>query len=130
MPAQFCAEDGEILMAAAEATIATSRARLASGENAAWRPGDDYDPQTTMDVVKSRYVLSVSSNDGLVFAHLQCFLNIPEGKSGVGPAKGYFRRRIMGQPDAFPPEFWQLSLQRNLTALGTKCRPICIGLTI
>ena len=30
--------------------------------------------------------------------------------------------RIVDDPSAFPPEFWQLFLPSNLTALGEKCR--------
>ena len=40
-----------------------------------------------------------------------------------------FWRRLVDQPDAFPPESWQLVLQPSLTALGEKCRPVCIGMT-
>ena len=40
-----------------------------------------------------------------------------------------FWRRIVDEPDAFPPEFWQLFLQSSLTALGEKCRPVCVGMT-
>ena len=42
-----------------------------------------------------------------------------------------FWRRIVDEPDAFPPEFWpefwQLFLQSSLTALGEKCRPVVRG---
>ena len=40
-----------------------------------------------------------------------------------------FWRRIIDDPNAFSPEFWQLFLQSNLTALGEKCRPVCVGMT-
>ncbi|CAN0497252.1 unnamed protein product [Laminaria digitata] len=40
-----------------------------------------------------------------------------------------FWRTIVDEPDAFPPECWQLFLQSSLTALGEKCRPICVGMT-
>ena len=35
----------------------------------------------------------------------------------------------MDEPDAFPLEFWEHFLQSNLTVLGGKCRPICVGMT-
>ena len=38
-------------------------------------------------------------------------------------------RKIVNEPEAFPPEFWQLFLQSSLTALGGKCQPVCVGLT-
>ncbi len=40
-----------------------------------------------------------------------------------------FWRRIIDDSNAFPPEFWNLFLQSNLTALGEKCRPVCVGMT-
>lgn len=36
----------------------------------------------------------------------------------------------MDQSDAFLPEFWQLFLQTNLTALGMRCRTACAGSTM
>ena len=35
----------------------------------------------------------------------------------------------MDEPDAFPPEFSELFLQSNLTALGEKCHPVCAEMT-
>lgn len=40
-----------------------------------------------------------------------------------------FWRRIIINPDAFPPEFWTLWKQSSLIALGEKRRPVCIGMT-
>ena len=34
-----------------------------------------------------------------------------------------FWRRLVDELDAFPPEFWQISLQSSLMALGEECRP-------
>ena len=39
-----------------------------------------------------------------------------------------FWRRLVDEPDAFPPEFWQLFLQSSLTVLGEKCRPVRVGM--
>ena len=38
-------------------------------------------------------------------------------------------RRLINDPEAFPPEFWTLWKQSSLIALGEKCRPVCIGMT-
>ena len=38
-------------------------------------------------------------------------------------------RRMVDEPDAFPPEVWELFLQSNLTALGGKCHPVRAGMT-
>eukprot|EP00903_Cladosiphon_okamuranus_P013938 g12964.t1 len=40
-----------------------------------------------------------------------------------------FWRRIINNPNAFPPEFWTLWKQSSLIALGEKRRPVCIGMT-
>lgn len=57
--AKFGVEDEEILVA----VIATSKDGLASRGGTAWRPHDEYDRETTMDVVKPRHVLSAAGND-------------------------------------------------------------------
>ena len=36
---------------------------------------------------------------------------------------------MVDEPDAFPPEVWELFLQSNLTALGGKCHPVRAGMT-
>ena len=36
---------------------------------------------------------------------------------------------MVDEPDAFLPELWELFLQSNLTALGGKCRRVCVGMT-
>ena len=40
---------------------------------------------------------------------------------GSGRGMPTFWRRMVDEPDAFPPEFWQIFLQSSLTALGEKC---------
>ena len=35
----------------------------------------------------------------------------------------------MDEPDAFRPEVWELFLPSSLTALGKKCRLVCLGMT-
>ena len=36
---------------------------------------------------------------------------------------------MVDEHDAFPPEVWEVFLQSNLTALGAKYRPGCVGIT-
>ena len=38
-------------------------------------------------------------------------------------------RRIVDEPDAFLVEFWHLFLQSSLTALGERCRSVCVCTT-
>ena len=47
----------------------------------------------------------------------------------IGAGIGAFWRRIIDDLKAFPPESWQLFFQSNLTGLGKKCRPVCVGMT-
>ena len=38
-----------------------------------------------------------------------------------------FRPKLVDEPDAVPPESWQLISQSSLTALEENCRPSCMG---
>ena len=49
--------------------------------------------------------------------------DIVPGEFGHGMT--VFWRRIVDEPDAFPPQFWQLFLQPSLTALGGNNLPVC-----
>ena len=51
------------------------------------------------------------------------------GREKFGAGIQAFWRRIIDDSNASPPEFWQPFLQSNLTALGEKCRPVCVGMT-
>lgn len=74
--------------------------------------------------------LSAVGNNWLRFSHRQSILSTTEGMEGFRPAIGAFWDRIMEHTDAFPSEFWELYLQSTLTALGEKCRLVCVGLTM
>ena len=50
------------------------------------------------------------------------------GRKEFGAGIEAFWRRIIDDPNAFPPEFWQLFLQANLTALGENCCLVCVGM--
>ena len=51
------------------------------------------------------------------------------GARNFGTGIEAFWKRIIDDPSAFPPEFWWLFLQSNLTALSEKCHPVCVGMT-
>ena len=72
---------------------------------------------------------SGAGSDGLRFSHLQSIIRTGFGRENCGTGIEAFWRRIINDPSAFPPEFWQLFLQSNLTALGEKCRPVYVGMT-
>ena len=94
-----------------------------------WRPEEEFDPQVALEVINSRNALSGAGSDGLRFSHLQSIIRTGFGREKIGAGIEAFWRRIIDDPNAFPPEFMQLFLQSNLTALGEKCRPLCVGMT-
>ena len=114
---------------------ATAVARVASvtepeeGSGPTWRPEGEFKPQVTFEVINSRNAQSGAGSDGLCFSHLQCIIRTQFGQEHFGAGIEAFWRRIVDEPDAFPPEFRELFLQSNLTALGAKCRPFCVGMT-
>ena len=70
------------------------------------------------DFISSRSALSVSGNSYQWFSYLQSINHAYIGPEEFGRGMATFWRRIVDEPDAFPPEFWQLFLQLSLTILG------------
>ena len=68
--------------------------------------------------------LSGPGNDGQRFAHLKSIIHTDIGREEFSRGVTAFWTRLVDEPDAFPPEFWQLFLQSSLTALEEKCRPV------
>lgn len=93
------------------------------------RPEEEVDPQVAFEVINSRNALSGAGGDGLHFSHLQPIINTGVGRENFGDGIETFRRRIIDDSSTFPPEFWQLFLHSNLTALGGECHPVCVGMT-
>ena len=62
-------------------------------------------------------------------SHLQSIIHTGIGREEFGKGMTTFGRKIVDEPDAFPPEFWQLFLQSSRAALGRKYRPVCVGMT-
>ena len=99
------------------------------GSGPKWRPEGEFEPQVAFEVVNSRNALSGAGSDGLCFSHIQSIIRTDVGREKNGSGIEAFWRGIIDDPSAFPPEFWQLLLQSNLTALGEKYRPVCVGMT-
>ena len=57
-------------------------------------------------------------SNGPRFSHLQSIITTQLGQRLFGASIEAFWRRMVDELDAFPPEFWELFLQSNLTALG------------
>ena len=121
--AKFLSEYHAAVSAAATAT------ETEEGNAPRWRPDDEYTSEVLFDVMSSRSTLSAPRNDGQAFAHLQSIIHNGIGRKEFGQGMTVFWRRFVDEPDAFPPEFWQTFRQSSLTALGQKCRPVCVGMT-
>ena len=106
-----------------------SATEVEDGNALPWRPDDEYASEVLFDVISSRNALAGPGNDGQRFSHLQSIIHTDIGREEFGKGMTAFWWKIIDEPDAFPPEFWQLFLQSSLTALGGKCRPVCVGMT-
>ena len=104
--------------------MAASSSDPEEGSGLKWRPEEEFDPQVALEVINSRNALSGAGSDGLRFSHLQSIIRTGLGREKFGAGIESFWRRIIDDPNACPPEFWQLFLQSNLTASGEKCRPV------
>ena len=80
-------------------------------------------------MINSRNALSGAGSNGLRYLHLQSIIRTGVGREKFSTGIEAFWRRIIDDPSAFPPELWQLFLRSNLTVLGEKCRPVCVGMT-
>lgn len=80
------------------------------------------------DVINSRNAVSDSESDGLRFSHIQSIIRTG-GRKKYGAGIEVFWRQMFDDPGAFSPDLWQLFLRSNLTALGGKCRALCVGMT-
>ena len=89
-----------------------------------WRPEVEYASEVLFDVISSPSALSGSRKDDQRFAHLQSIIHTDIGREEFARGMTTFWRRIVDEPDVFPPEFWQFVLQSSLTALGGKCQPV------
>ena len=126
---KFPDEDQTSASEAATAAVAASAFDPEEGSDPNWHPDEEFDPQVTFEVINFRNGLSGAGSDGLRFSHLQSIIRTGFGREKFGTGMEAFWRRIIDNPSTFPPEFWQLFLQSNLTASGEKCRPFCVGMT-
>ena len=60
-----------------------------------------------LDVISSRSALSRPENERQRHFHLQSIIHTDIGREEFGEAMTAFWRKIVDEPDAFPPEFWQ-----------------------
>ena len=125
---KFPEENQACVSKAEAAAVATSSTDHEEGSVTNWRPEEEFDPQVALEVINFRNAPSGAGSDGLQFSHLQSIIRTGFGRKKIGAGIEAFWRRIVDDPNAFPPKFWQFFLQSNLTALGKKCRPVCVGM--
>lgn len=124
---KFSDEDPTSVSEAATAAVAASAVDLEKGNCPKWRPEEVFGPQVALEVINSWKALSGAGCDGLCAFRSYRKSLVWLGKFGAGIET--FSRPLIDDPSVFPPEFWQLFLQSNLTALGEKFRPVWVGMT-
>ena len=109
---------------AAAAAVAASSSDQEEGSVPNWRPEEEFDLEVALEVINFRNELPGAGSDGLHFAHLQSIIGTGFGSEKFEAGIEAFWRRIIDDPNAFQPQFWQLLLQSNLAILGEKCPPV------
>ena len=84
-------------------------------------------PPRCFDSIGSHSALSVAGNDDQRFAHLWSIIYTETGREEFGRGMPAFYRRIIDEPDAFPPEFRRLFLRSSFTMCGGKLSPGSLG---
>ena len=100
-----------------------SSTELEEGSVPNWRPKEEFDLHVALTRYQARRVMVYASH---TFRRSSRPASVARS---LKLASRLFWRRIFDDPRAFPPEFWQLFLQSDLTALEGKCRPVCVGMT-
>ena len=124
MKAKFPDEDQTSISEAAAAAVEASGSDSEEGSGPEWRPEGEFDPQVAFEVINARNALPGAGIDGLRFSHLKSIIRTDFGREKIGACVEAFWRRTIDDPSAFPPEFWQLLLQSNLSALGENAAPL------
>lgn len=83
-----------------------------------WRPEGELISQVAFEAIYSRSALSGAESDGLRPSHLQSNSRTQLGQVHCGAGIEAFLWRVVDEPDAFAPDFRELFLQSNVTALG------------
>ena len=104
--ARFAEEDQTRVSEAAAAAVAASSFDPEEGSGPNWRLGEEVDPQVALEVINSHNALSNAGSDGPRFSHLQSIIRTVFGRKRIGTDTEAFWRRIIDDPNTFPPEFW------------------------
>ena len=89
-----------------------SATEVEDGNAPPWRPDDGYASDVLFDIISSRRALSGSGSDGQRFSDQQSIIHTDIGREEFEKGMTAFWRKIVAEPDAFPPEVWQLDPHR------------------
>ena len=103
--AKFPEEDQTCVSEAAAAAVAASFSGPEEGIGPNWRPEEEFDPHVALEVINSRNALSGAGSDSLCFSLLQSKIITGFGREKFAAGIEAFWRRIIDDPNAFPPEF-------------------------
>ena len=103
--AKFLEEDRNSVQEAAAAARMESVTEPGEGSGPTWRSEGDFNPQVAFEVINPCNALSGAGSDVLRFLHLQSITRTQFGQEHFGAGIEAFLRRIVHEPDAFPPEF-------------------------
>ena len=103
--AKFPPEDHVTGSVAAAAAVPASATDVEDGNALPWRRDDEYASEVLFDIISSGHALLGLGTDGQRFAHLQSIIYTDFGREEFGRGTTALWRRIVDQPDAFPPEF-------------------------
>ena len=109
---KFPFEDHAAVSAAAAAAVLASATEVEDGNAPPWRPDDGYASDVLFDIISSRRALSGSGSDGQRFSDQQSIIHTDIGREEFEKGMTAFWRKIVAEPDAFPPEVWQLDPHR------------------
>ena len=88
------------------------------GSGPTWRGEREFSLQMAFDVINFHNALPGAGSNGLRFSHLQSIIKTQFGQDLSSAGIEAFWRKIVDEPEAFPPEVWDLSLRSNLNTLG------------
>lgn len=125
--AKLPSEDYATVSAVVVTTMLASATDFKDGSSLQWRPDDEYAFDVLFDIISSRGALPGPGNGGQRFARLQSLIHTGIEREKCGRGMAAFWLRIDDEPDAFPPELWQIFAQWSLTASRRNCRPAFVG---
>ena len=123
-------EEGQTCVSGAVvAAAAASSSDPEDGSGPNWRRREEFVPQVALEVISfSQRVIRRGKRRPTFFtlaANNQGWLRAQK----LELALKFIWRKVIDDPNAFPPESWQLFLPSNLIALGEKRHPVCVGMT-